>query len=128
MNKKAPTELPVIQKTYDLILWYVPLLQKLPRDHRFSLGDRMIESLYALLEELIAARYAKEKLTQLEASNVRLEKLRYQTKLLLDFQQMDGRRFQHVAKLMNEIGTNLGGWIKQQKQNETSRQFVAASH
>ena len=128
MSKKAPTELPVIQKTYDLILWYVPLLQKLPRDHRFALGDRMIESLYELLEELIAARYAKEKVAQLEASNVRLEKLRYQTKLLLDFQQMDGRRFQHVAKLINEIGTNLGGWIKQQKQNETSRQLVAASH
>ena len=24
-------ELPIIQKTYDLILWYVPLLNRLPR-------------------------------------------------------------------------------------------------
>ena len=33
-------ELPIIQKTYDLIQWYVPLLNRLPRDHKFLLGDR----------------------------------------------------------------------------------------
>jgi hypothetical protein len=30
-------ELPIIQKTYDLIQWYVPLLNKLPRDHKMAL-------------------------------------------------------------------------------------------
>lgn len=33
MKKKENAELPVIEKTYDLILWYVPLLSRLPRDH-----------------------------------------------------------------------------------------------
>jgi hypothetical protein len=26
-------DLPIIQKTYDLIRWYVPILNRLPRDH-----------------------------------------------------------------------------------------------
>ncbi|SKB15083.1 hypothetical protein PL11201_690104 [Planktothrix sp. PCC 11201] len=26
------SELPIIQKTYDLIKWYVPILNRLPRD------------------------------------------------------------------------------------------------
>ncbi|MEL6384979.1 MAG: four helix bundle protein, partial [Cyanobacteria bacterium J06626_18] len=30
-----PNDLPIIQKTYDLIKWYVPIINKLPRDHRF---------------------------------------------------------------------------------------------
>ena len=52
-------ELPIIQKTYDLIKWYIPILNRLPRDHRFALDDRLVNNLYYLLEELIQARYAK---------------------------------------------------------------------
>jgi hypothetical protein len=35
-------DLPIIQKTHDLIRWYVPVLNRLPRDHRFMLGDRRV--------------------------------------------------------------------------------------
>jgi hypothetical protein len=55
-------ELPIIQKTYDLIRWYVPILNRLPRDHKFNLGDRIISELYSLLDRLIIAQYTKEKL------------------------------------------------------------------
>ena len=55
-------ELPIIQKTYDLIKWDVPLLNHLPREHRFQLGDRMVAELYNLLESLVLARYQKDKL------------------------------------------------------------------
>ena len=51
----AMQELPIIQKTYDLIKWYIPILNRLPRDHRFALGDRMTKGLYDLLEGLIQA-------------------------------------------------------------------------
>ncbi len=34
------SELPVIQKTYDFIQWYVPILNRLPRHHKFTLGAR----------------------------------------------------------------------------------------
>ncbi len=112
-------ELPIIQKTYDLILWYVPLLNRLPRDHKFGLGDRLIAGLYDLLEQLILARYESEKLGRLQSINGKLNVLRYQTRLLLAFDQMDARRFQHVSKLINEIGQNLGQWIKQQKRQTT---------
>ena len=54
-------ELPIIQKTYDLIKWYVPLLNGLPREHKFSLGDRMVTGLYNLLESLVLVRYQKDK-------------------------------------------------------------------
>lgn len=79
------TELPIIQKTYDLIKWYVPLLNGLPREHKFPLGDRMVTGLYNLLESLVLARYQKDKLPQLIALNSKLDVLRYQTRLLLDF-------------------------------------------
>jgi len=82
---KSSKDLPIIQKTYDLIVWYIPHLNRLPRDHRFMLGDRIIAGLYDLLRELILARYEKEKLPRLESINGQLDQLRYQTRLLRDF-------------------------------------------
>jgi hypothetical protein len=109
-------ELPIIQQTYDLILWYVPHLNRLPRDHKFLLGDRIIAGLYEVLEQLIQARYAVKKLSRLEAINARLDVLRHQTRLLRDFHLLDPRRYQHAAEQLNTIGRSLGGWIRQQRQ------------
>ena len=82
MVKPTAFDLPVIQKTYDLVKWYIPILNRLPRDHRFTLGERMVNGLYDLLEGLITARYSHHKLEQLEQLNHRLDLLRHQTRLL----------------------------------------------
>ena len=111
-------DLPIIQKTYDLIKWYVPILNHLPRDHRFLLGDRIITSLYDLLETLIKVRYKREKLTQLEDLNSQLDVLRHQTRLLLDFELIPVHRYEFVGQHINAIGTDLGGWIKQQRKRQ----------
>jgi hypothetical protein len=34
-------ELSVIQRTYDCIKWYVPIIERLPKIHKFTLGDRI---------------------------------------------------------------------------------------
>lgn len=109
-------ELPIIQKAHELILCYVPILNRLPREQKFALGDRIIAELYDLLEGLIAARYARERVRRLETLNGKLDVLRYQSRLLLDFRLIEAKRYQHAAQLINNIGTDLGGWMKQQKQ------------
>ena len=109
-------ELPIIQKTYDLIKWYVPILNRLPRDHKFTLGDRMIGGLYQLLEGLIQARYARRnRLARLEALNTHLDILRYQTRLLLEFELISTRRYDFAGQQIIDIGSDLGGWIKKQR-------------
>lgn len=108
-------DLPIIQKTYDLIKWYVPILHRLPRDYKFTLGERIIMGLYSLLEELIQARYSNEKLLRLQAINSKLDILRHQTRLLLDFDLMQAPRYEFASQLINAVGVDLGGWIKQQK-------------
>lgn len=113
-------ELPIIQKTYDLIKWYVPLLAKLPRYHKFTLGDRIITELYDLLETLIQARYLPNKLDRLEPLNAKLDILRHQTRLLLDFNLINVDRYDYAGQRINEIGVALGGWIKQQRKQQVA--------
>ncbi len=108
-------DLPIIQKTYDLIKWYVPILNRLPRNHRFTLGERIITGLYDLLEGLIQARYSKDKLPQLQALNTQIDVLRHQSRLLLEFNLIATRRYEFAGRFLNDIGSDLGGWIKQQR-------------
>ena len=111
-------ELSIIQKTYDLIKWYVPILDRLPKTHKFTLGERMINRMYDLLECLVVARYSKNKLAHLEPLNTKFDILRYQTRLLLDFQLISGKRYEYVSKLIDDIGKELGSWIKQQRERK----------
>jgi len=115
-------DLPIIQKTYDFVKWYVPILNKLPRDHKFLLGNRIVSNLYNLLERLIRARFARDKLPLLESLNSELDLLRYQTRLLLDFQLISVRRYEYASEKMHDIGSHLGGWLKQQQRKSVSSQ------
>ena len=111
-------DLPIIQKTYDLVLWYIPRLNKMPKSHKYILGERIQTNLYTLLEGLIIARYRKDKTQILESLNARLDILRYQTRLCLDFNLLDARRYEYVTGLINEVGKSLGGWIRRQKRKQ----------
>ncbi len=71
-----------------------------------------------MLEGLIRARYARQRLAQLEALNTQLDILRYQTRLLLDFQLIKVQRYEYASKLIDGIGVELGGWIKQQSNSK----------
>ena len=62
-------ELPVIQKVHDLVLWFIPILNRFPITPRHGIGERMIDGPYGLLEGPIRCRYTKDKLTLLEALN-----------------------------------------------------------
>jgi hypothetical protein len=66
----------------------------------------------------LKARYEHHKLPRLEALNSELDVLRYQTRLLMDFELVSVERYEYISGLINSIGGDLGGWIKQQKQRD----------
>jgi hypothetical protein len=115
---RPTTELPIVQKTYDLIKWYVPILNRVSRDHKFGLGDRMVTILYDLLEGLVEARYSRNKLALLEPLSGKLDILQYQTRLMLDFDLMDLKRYEYASGLIDELGKQLTGWLNQQQRDK----------
>ena len=112
-------DLPVIQRTYDLILWLVPRLNKLPRNYKHVLGDRIQGTLYGVLDGLLRARFSSEKVKLLEGINAELDVLRYQLRLCKDLELLDLRRYEFAGEMVTTIGQNLGGWIRQQRRATT---------
>ena len=118
-------ELPIIQATTDLIRWFVPLLNRMPREHRFALGERLTSGLYDFLEGLVAARYSSVKLPRLEALAANLDLLQIQIRLLHDFHLIDERRYEHASRLLEGVGRQLTGWIGQRRRLETAAPAVS---
>jgi len=109
---KQQQELPLIQKTYDLLLWLTNHVVKFPRSHKFSLGDRLERHLYGVLEGLLRAKYTRDRVELLQAVNLDLEILRFQLRLARDLKCLPLDSYGFAIQLTNEIGKMVGGWLK----------------
>ncbi|MBT4388614.1 MAG: diversity-generating retroelement protein Avd [Nitrospina sp.] len=116
-------ELLVIQKLYDYLIWVSPIINRLPRDKKYTIGDRLLNRLYDVLEDLIKAKYrSRKKIELLEQANVGLEIVRFYQRLILSDNLWDRKRYQFASKSVNEIGILLGKWVLSIKDtNEKSR-------
>ena len=121
--KKSSEELFVMQKLYDYLVWVSPIINRLPRDKKYTIGDRLLNRLYDVLEDLIKAKYRScNKLDLLEQANVGLEIVRFYQRLILSDNLWDRKRYQFASKSVNEVGILLGKWVLSIKgANEKSR-------
>lgn len=104
----------IITKVYDFLLYLIPQISDLPRSQRYLLGDRLELASFDVLEILLEACYSQPKLSLLKIANVKLEKIHYYIRLCKDLQLISLHRYEVLSKMGNEIGMQLGGWIKQQ--------------
>lgn len=81
---KRDNELPIIRAFYDFLLWLNPKISKFPRDHRFTLGERLELQAYEILENLIRAKYRKDRKAILDDVNLGLEIVRFQIQVAKD--------------------------------------------
>jgi four helix bundle protein len=103
---------PVLEKTYQFVLWLVPMVDKFPRSQKYLVGDRIQTAAMDVLDHLIEAAYSRDKLALLNRANLQLEKLRYLFRLAFDLRIMDMRRYEISARALDEIGRMVGGWRK----------------
>jgi|GEM_PF-508603 len=103
---------PALEAGYQLLLWLTPAVEKFPRSYKFTLGDRTMATAVEALDHLIAATYARDRLHRLSAANLALERLRFFMRLATDLRIIDLRRYEHAARLIDETGRLVGGWMK----------------
>ncbi len=78
----------------------------------------MVSVMYDLLDGLISAQHEHKKLPILKSLNVKLDILRCYTQLLFNFKLLDKQICEFVDVLINQIGNQLGGWIRQREKEE----------
>ncbi len=101
-----------VQTCHELLLWLIPQLDKFPRARRFTLGERIENGLLEVLELLVDAAYSRAKHSSLKQANLRLAVARHLWRLAQELQVISTRRYEHGARLMDDLGRQIGGWLR----------------
>ena len=105
-------DLIIYQKTYDLILWFFPIINKFPKKQRFVLGQQIENELLEIIKDIILANNERNKTEILKRISVRLDTLRILVRLAKDLKFLSIKHYENAAVKINEIGRLLSGWMK----------------
>ena len=73
-----------VEAHYQFLLWLLPTIEKFPRSHKFTLGDRIEIIALNVLEALIEATYTRDRADALRRGNLGIEKLRFLIRIAAD--------------------------------------------
>ncbi len=105
-------ELPVIQKTYDLLKWTSERVARFPRVHRDSLGVLVLARLNELFDVLLEAKYTRDRGALLDRANVLVEQLRFRVRLAFDLRCLRATGYGFAASELDVMGRMVAGWRK----------------
>lgn len=106
------TNVAALESCYQLLLWLIPVLDGMPRRQKFQLADRLQTQAQQVLDSLIEAAYTRQREPLLRQANLGLEKLRYGLRLAKDLALLTFRQYEHAARLVDELGRQVGGWLR----------------
>jgi hypothetical protein len=82
------TDSPIFTKTYDLMVWLVPVLSTFPKEQRFRLAARIDDSLFAFHRLILQAARARQRRPLLLEADLELERLRVYLRLAQDVKSL----------------------------------------
>lgn len=106
------TDLLIRQKCEAMIEYGYVALRQFPKFERHVLGAEMRASMWALLRLIVLCNKRYYKKTTLQDLDVELDLLRCQVRIAHGLGYLDFKKYEHWAKLNDEIGRMLGGWLK----------------
>jgi hypothetical protein len=109
----------IFTRTYDLLEWLLPRTQKFPKTQRFVVTKRLQDAALDFQEALFWANShsGRQRLEHLRAADAHLDKLRLYLRLAHRWGWLRSGQYEHVSRMVNEIGRLLGGWIRQSQRN-----------
>lgn len=113
-------QLPIFEKTYQIIRWLYPTINKFPKSQRFVLGQQIENSALSILTGIIAANGERDKVPALKRVSASLDTLRILIRLSKDLEFISVKQYVFAAERVNEIGKMLGGWMKHSASSASS--------
>jgi four helix bundle protein len=125
----SPKELVILAQTYDLLTWLLPQCDRFPKSQRFVVTQRLQAAALDFQEAIFEAnaRTGVQRLEHLQAADAHLNKLRLYLRLSQLWGWLSSGQYEHVSRMVTQIGRLLGGWIKQTQSGSGRRSSAKAA-
>ena len=109
--------------TESILSWILPHCERMPKSQRFVVTQRLQDAVLDFQEAIFDAnaRHGTERLQHLRSADAHLNKLRLYLRLARQWQWLSSGQYEHVSRMVAEIGRLLGGWIRQTRAAESAR-------
>ncbi len=107
-------ELIILTRTVDLLDWLLPKIKQFPRLFRSTVIQRMMDAALDFQEALFKAQSQGGTTRQkyLREADAALNMLRLYMRLAHRWGWLNDGQYEHVSRMIAELGRMLGGWIK----------------
>jgi hypothetical protein len=104
----------IFTRTYDLLHWLLPKSERFPKLYRSTVTQRLMDAVLDFQESLLEAQAYQDKirLRHLKQADAHLNKVRLYLRLVHQWGWLSLSQYEHVSRMVAEIGRLLGGWIK----------------
>jgi len=112
-GRRPPPAAPVIALRMEgLLTWTAERVAKFPRDHKFTVGDRLLETCLDIMAALTEAAYRRDKQAVLATASRGLVRARILARLARVLLCLSEAQHLHFVRESDEVGRMLGGWIR----------------
>lgn len=121
-----PRILPVLAKTKEAYLLWYGFYGRLPKLHRYSLGQKIDTLFIEVIEAIVSACFLQrnEKIPYVRLAIRKLDALKILLMILWETKSLEDKKYISLSLKLDEIGRMLGGWHGQlQKQNSPTPQM-----
>ena len=111
----------VIQsRMFDLLVWLLPKVDQFPKAYRFTLTQRLMDAALDLQDALAEAETsrAQARYRALMVADRHLVRLRIYLRLTHHWQWLSSGQYEHVSRMVLEIGRLLGGWLRTEQRGK----------
>lgn len=114
VNSFSEDKLILFQKVYDFLVYFYPVINRIPKSHRLVLGKTLEEIGIDLLLLIIEANKAngEERKSLQKIISDKVDSLRILIRLTKDLRFMSIQQYSFTVEKINEIGKMLNGWMK----------------
>jgi len=102
----------IFKRAYQLTQQILKATELFPKSQRFLMAARLEETAIKILEYIIQANEASQKIPFLDKTSQLLERLRILIRLSKDSCYINFKKYERLSRAVDEVGRMLGGWIK----------------
>ncbi|GDX93482.1 hypothetical protein LBMAG46_34910 [Planctomycetia bacterium] len=103
-------ELAVIDAAYGFGVWLDAQIERFPKASQHRLGPLLAARLTGIMDQLLLAKFGKEKTEALTQAALQLEQLRFQLRLCRDRRYLSNGSHLAATQQLSDISRQIQGW------------------